>query len=87
MDDLTKCLYEFACAKRLGSLSEDEEYQETLENVSQQRKRVAAHLDEEQQMELRMLIDNVTSQGNIEGEYLFQAALSLSRELSGLVRG
>lgn len=84
MDDLTRCLYEFVCEKRLGSLSVDKEYQETLQGVEQQRKRVEAYLDEEQQQELYLLIENVTSQGNIEGEHLFQAALSLSRELDGL---
>ena len=26
MDELTRCLYEFVCEKRLGSLSEDQEY-------------------------------------------------------------
>ena len=33
MDDLTKCLYEFVCRKRLGSLAVDEEYQETLQSM------------------------------------------------------
>ncbi len=36
------------------------------------------------QRELRLLIDNLTSKGDIESEHLFQAALSLSRELYGL---
>ena len=84
MDDLTRCLYEFVCEKRLGSLSVDEEYQETLQGVEQQRKRVEACLGEEQQLELGLLIEHITSQGNIEGEYLFQAALSLSQELNRL---
>ncbi len=85
MDDLTRCLYDFVCEKRLGSLAVDQEYQETLQSVEKQRAKVEQHLDEEQQWELRLLIDHVASQGNIEGEHLFQAALSLSRELSGLV--
>ena len=84
MDDLTRCLYEFVCEKRLGSLSTDEEYQESLKTVQLQRERVQTYLNQEQQLELRLLIENVTSQGNIEGEHLFQAALSLSRELNGL---
>ena len=33
MDDLTRCLYEFACEKRLGSLMEDEEYKETHQTI------------------------------------------------------
>lgn len=84
MDDLTRCLYEFVCRKRLGSLAVDEEYQETLQSIEQQRARVEAYLDKEQQRELGLLIDDVASQGDIEGEHLFQAALSLSRELMRL---
>ncbi len=84
MDDLTKCLYEFVCRKRLGSLAVDEEYQETLQSIEQQRVKVEAYLDKERQRELRLLIDNVASQGSIEGEHLFQAALSLYRELMRL---
>lgn len=87
MDDLTRCLYEFVCEKRLGSLPADEEYMETLQDVEQQRKRVDAYLDEKQRQELSLLIDNIVSQGDIEREHLFQAALAFSRELSGLVRG
>jgi len=86
MDDLTKCLYKFACAKRMGNLYEDEEYQETLKGIEQQKERVAAYLDQAQQRELRLLLEDITSKGDIEGEHLFQAALSLSRELYGLVR-
>lgn len=84
MNDLTRCLYEFVCEKRLGSLAEDTEYQETLQSIEQQRARVEAYLDKEQQRELRLLIDDVASQGSIEGEHLFQAALALSRELRRL---
>ncbi len=84
MDDLTKCLYEFVCRKRLGSLAVDEEYQETLQSIEQQRVKVEAYLDKERQWELRLLIDSVAGQGSIEGEHLFQAALSLYRELMRL---
>ena len=84
MDDLTRCLYEFVCEKRLGSLYVDKEYQEALEGGEQQRERVEGYLDEKQRRELRLLIDSVASQGSIEGEHLFQAALALSRELRRL---
>lgn len=87
MDDLTRCLYEFVCEKRLGGLSVDQEYQEVLQGIELQRARVEAYLNQEQQRELTLLIGNVSSQGSIEGEHLFQAALLLARELSGLVRG
>lgn len=87
MDDLTRCLYEFVCEKRLGGLSVDQEYQEVLQGIELQRARVEAYLNQEQQRELTLLIGNVSSQGSIEGEHLFQAALFLARELSGLARG
>ena len=87
MDDLTRCLYEFVWEKRMGSLSEDEEYAEAVRGVSLQRDKVASYLDERQQLELRTLVETLAAQGDIANEHLFQAALSLSRELSGLVRG
>ena len=83
MDDLTRCLYEFVCEKRMGSLSEDKG------NIEAERaeKRVASYLDDEQRPELRALLDTLSAQSDITNEHLFQAALSLSRELNGLVRG
>ncbi len=44
-------------------------------------------MNDEQQLELRVLLETLTAQGDITNEHLFQAALSLSRELSELVRG
>lgn len=84
MDDLTRCLYEFVCEKRLGSLSEDQEYMETVLGAERQQKRVAACLSEEQQLELETLTALTAAQGDITNEHLFQAALSLSRELRRL---
>lgn len=84
MDDLTRCLYEFVCEKRLGSLSEDQEYIEAVLGAERQQKRVAACLGEEQQLELETLAALIAAQGDITGEHLFQAALSLSRELRRL---
>lgn len=86
MDDLTRCLYEFVCEKRLGSLSEDAEFIDAVLSAERQQKQVAAYLSQEQQPELRALLDAVTAQGDITGEHLFCAALSLARELNGLVR-
>lgn len=87
MDDLTRCLYEFVCEKRMGSLSEDKEYIEAVLGAERQEKRVASYLDDEQRPELRALLDTLSAQSDITNEHLFQAALSLSRELNGLVRG
>ena len=82
MDELTRCLYEFVCEKRLGSLSEDQEYIDAVLGA----KRVASYLSKEQQPELRALMDAAAAQGDITSEHLFCAALSLARELNKLVR-
>ena len=87
MDDLTRCLYEFVCEKRLGSLSEDSEYIGAVLGTERQEERVASYLNDEQRKELRTLIDALETQSDITCEHLFQAALALSRELDGLVRG
>lgn len=87
MDDLTRCLYEFVCEKRLGSLSEDQEYMDAVLTAERQQKRVASCLSKEQQLELETLTALIAAQGDITGEHLFCAALSLARELNGLVRG
>lgn len=87
MDDLTRCLYEFVCEKRMGRLSEDKEYKEAALDVELQEQRIRSYLNEEQSKELRWLIGAIALRNHIECEYVFQAALSLSRELNGLVRG
>lgn len=87
MDDLMRCLYEFVRERRMGRLSEDKKYVEAVLGAERYQKRLAACLTGEQQSELDKLTAMIASQGEITGEYLFQAALSLSRELNGLVRG
>lgn len=86
MDDLTRCLYEFVCEKRLGRLSEDPEFIDAVLGAERQQKRVASWLSEEQQLELETLTALIAAQGDITNGHLFQAALSLARELNGLVR-
>lgn len=86
MDDLTKCLYQFVREKQMGNLTEDAEYEEAALSVELQAERVSAYLNAEQRKELYWLMDAVAFRDSIENEYAFQAALSLARELSGLVR-
>lgn len=86
MNDLIRCLYRFVCEKRMGNLCTDEEYMEISLSIEQQQKRVEAYLSKEQQRELHTLMERVMAQGDITGEYLFQAALSLSRELDELAQ-
>ena len=86
MDELTRCLYEFVCDRRLGHLSEDAEFIDAVLSAERQQKRVASYLNEEQRLELDVLTTMIAAQGDITSEHLFQAALALSRELNGLAR-
>lgn len=86
MDDLTKCLYDFVLAKRMGSICQDPEYEEISRSVELQLKKVQQNMGTEQQMELRILLENLSAQSGIENEHLFQMSLKLARELSALVR-
>lgn len=85
MNDLMKYLYDFACKKRMGSVYEDPEYEETSRSVELQTKKVQKDMTEHQMQELQLLMETVSAQHSIETEYLFQAALGLAKELSGLV--
>lgn len=84
MDDLTKCLYEFACKRRMGSVYEDPEYGEMSNSVELQTKKVQKDMSEEQLMALRLLLETISAQHDIENEHLFQAALGLAKELNAL---
>ena len=86
MDDLTKCLYDFVRANRMGSICQDPEYEEMSRSVELQLKKVQQTMGTEQQLELQLLLENLSAQSSIENEHLFQASLGLARELSALVR-
>lgn len=86
MDDLTRCLYDFVCEKRMGSIYQDPEYEEMSRSVELQLKKVQQTIGTEQQVELQLLLENLSAQSSIENEHLFQASLKLARELSALVR-
>lgn len=51
-----------------------------------QLKKVQQNMGTEQQMELRILLENLSAQSSIENEHLFQTSLKLARELSALAR-
>ncbi len=86
MDDLTRCLYEFVCARRLGSLYADKEYEEYSHSIKLQQERILKRPDAERQRELSCLIDEMSFRESVKNEYLFQAALGLARELNALTR-
>lgn len=82
MDDLTKCLYEFVCKQRMGSVYADPEYTEAARSVELQTEKVREGMSREQWRELNHLLDSMNAQSSIECEHLFRAALGLARELN-----
>lgn len=84
MDDLTKCLYDFVCDRRMGGIYGDLEYEEAAHSVELQRKKVLAGMDETQKRELDILMDSLYARSSVESEHLFRATLGLARELGGV---
>jgi hypothetical protein len=70
----------------MGSIYQDPEYEEMSRSVELQLKKVQQTMGTEQQMELQLLLENLSAQSSIENEHLFQASLKLARELNALVR-
>lgn len=81
MDDLTKCLYDFVCTRRMGSVYDDPEYREASQSVDLQAEKLEETLSQEQKRELNRLMDEMTALDCIQNEHLFQATLGLAREL------
>lgn len=86
MTDLMLALYQFTLARRMGPLSEDPEYSDFVRCSGLQEQRLRARLDEAGAQTLDDLLDELRLQHSAEQEVLFRAALSLSRELNGLLR-
>lgn len=82
MTDLMKCLYDFVCTRRIGSIYGDPAYREASLHVDQQTEKLVENLSQEQKRELSRLLDSMNALSCIEDEHLFQAALRLARELS-----
>ena len=85
MDDLAQCLYEFLLDRRMGQEWNDGEYKACVLNAELQEEQMKASLNEKQQEELDLLLDRIAERDSMEKTYLFQAALSLVRELNALV--
>lgn len=84
MDDLTKCLYDLVCKKRMGSVHQDPEYAEMSTSVDLQTEKIEKDMSKEQLRQLRLLMDDMIALSSIENEHLFQATLRLARELNGV---
>ena len=70
----------------MGSIYDDQEYEETSHSVELQTEKVQQGMSKEQLLELRLLLESISAQHSIENEHLFQAALRLAKELNALVR-
>ena len=81
MDDLTKCLYDFVCTRRMGSVHTDPEYREASRVVDMQTEKLEETLSQEQKRELNRLLGDISALSCIEDVHLFRAALRLAREL------
>lgn len=85
MEDLMKCLYDFVCNRRLGSIYEDPEYEEVSHGVEMQLQKIQRNLNAEQQAELSRLLECLSAQNSIENEHLFLASLRFVGELGKAV--
>ena len=81
MDDLTSCLYQFVCERRMGRVRDDPEYAEASRSVDLQTEKLKKLLGETEWKELDRLLSSMNALSSIENEYLFQATLGLVREL------
>ncbi len=86
MTELTNALYEFVTRRYLPGICIDPEYEKALEYAGIKRAQLDSQLEEGQRRLLAELLDEVSLAHCHEREQIFQAALALSRELSGLVR-
>lgn len=86
MTDLMLTLYQFAVTRRMGYLMEDPEYADCSRCVRLQTERLRARLDDAGKQNLDDLLGELDLEHSTEQEAVFQAALSLSRELNGPLR-
>ena len=86
MTALTNVLFEFLTRNCIPSICADPEYETAKCYAAEKERLLRSQLDEPQQQLLQDLLDNLRLAHFFEQEYIFQATLSLSRELTGLVR-
>ena len=86
MTDLMLALYEFTASRRIGCLMEDPEYADFSRCAKLQEEKLRSRLDTGGKQNLDDLLGELELERSIEQEAMFRAALSLSRELNGLLR-
>lgn len=82
MTDLTRHLYNFVLARRMGGVWNDPEYRRFFDCAQAQEEKLRALLTREQQRILDDLLAEQRLQNNVEMEALFLSTLALSRELA-----
>lgn len=86
MTDLMLALYEFTVSRRMGYLMEDPEYADFSRCAKLQEEKLRTRLNDAGKQNLDDLLGELELERGAEQEAMFRAALSLSRELNGLLR-
>ena len=86
MNDLTNALYEFVTARRMGSVFDDPEYRSITSSAQGKEDRLRELLDQDGNKLLTDLMNEQLLQFALEKETMFQATVTLCRELGQMVR-
>ncbi len=86
MNDLTNALYEFVTTRRMGRVFDDPEYRSITSSAQGKENRLRELLDREGNRLLTDLLNEQTLQNAVEMETMFQATVTLCRELGQMVR-
>ena len=86
MTELTNALFNFLNSHQHPGLWNDPEYEKTVGYAEAKQELLFQQLNEDQRRLLSEMLDEFELAHHMEKVCLFQAALSLCRELSGLVR-
>lgn len=85
MTDLTNALFEFATRHYIPGICVDPEYEQARKYAQEKERLLNSQLNEHQRQLLQDLLSDLRLAHFFEQEYIFQAALALSQELTGLV--
>ena len=86
MTDLMNTLYEFLPSYNAPGVWSSPEYANALDCAKRKKEQLESQLNKRQLQLLEDLLRELQLAGRFDREYIFQAALALSRELAGLVR-
>ncbi len=86
MNDLTNALYEFVTARRMGRVFDDPEYRSITSSAQGKEDRLRELLDQDGNKLLTDLMNEQLLQFALEMEAMFQATVTLCRELGQMVR-